>query len=71
MEMIDYISLYWFIIKLMIYFTVMVLFISGLDDFFIDIYYWVREAYRKLVVRRKYPALPIEKLLEKKEVPLA
>jgi adsorption protein B len=71
MEMLDYISLYWFIIKLMIYFTVIVLFISGVDDFFIDIYYWIREAYRKLVIRRKYPALPVKKLLEKEEVPIA
>lgn len=70
MEMVDYISFYWLIIKLLTFFTVIVLFISGLDDFFVDVYYWIREIYRKIFIRSKYPPLPVEKLLEKEEKPL-
>jgi adsorption protein B len=71
MELVDYIALYWLIIKLITYFTVSVLFISGIDDFFIDIFYWLRKLYRIIFIRTKYPPLPVEKLLEKDEVPLA
>ncbi|EOK0492864.1 hypothetical protein ACS4Y4_28600, partial [Escherichia coli] len=32
-----------------------IMFISGLDDFFIDVVYWVRRIKRKLSVYRRYP----------------
>ena len=71
LELVDYIAFYWFFIKIVTYFTVIILFISGMDDFFIDIFYWLRKFYRIVFIRTKYPPLPVEKLLEKEEVPLA
>jgi len=71
MELIDFIALYWLIIKLITYFTVVILFISGMDDFFIDIVYWLRKIYRLIFIRIKHPPLPVEKLMQKEEVPLA
>ena len=41
------------------------MFISALDDLFIDVYYWSYEAYRNLFVRTKHPRLRVEQLLEK------
>ena len=71
MELIDYIAIYWLMIEFITYFTVTILFISGMDDFFIDIFYWLRKIYRIIFIRTKYPPLPVSKLLEKEEVPLA
>ncbi len=71
METIDYISLYWFIIKLMTYFTVIVLFISGVDDFFIDIYYWLMRWINQLMGKKRYPNITTEELLKEPEKPLA
>lgn len=45
--------------------------ISSLDDLFIDAWYWVRETYRALVVRRRYMPLTPEQLRERDEQPLA
>ncbi len=46
--------------------------VSSLDDLFIDLWYWTRQAYRKLLIRRKrYQALTVEQLLAKPEQPLA
>ncbi|WP_240324721.1 hypothetical protein [Trinickia diaoshuihuensis] len=35
---------------------------SSLDDLFIDVYYWIRAAYRALVIRRRYPRLTAQTL---------
>ncbi len=45
--------------------------VSGLDDLFIDIYYWVREAWRALTVRRRYAPLTAAQLRERPEQPMA
>lgn len=46
--------------------------LSSLDDLFIDTWYWVRQTYRKLLIRRKrYQALTVEQLRAKPEQPLA
>jgi adsorption protein B len=45
--------------------------ISSTDDFFIDVYYWIRRMRRRLFVRPKFPPLPLAKLAEKPEQPLA
>ena len=31
----------------------LVFLVSGIDDLFIDVFYWVRQLYRKIVVRGK------------------
>ncbi len=57
MELVDWIAAYWLLIKLLFYFCAIVIFFSGLDDAFIDVYYWVRKAYRKLFIRRSHPLM--------------
>ena len=71
METVDYISLYWLIIKMMTFFTVIILFISGIDDFFIDVYYWIRRGFKSLVEENKYPNLTTKELIRHPEKPLA
>lgn len=48
-----------------------IILISSLDDAFIDAYYWLREAYRLIYLRRRHRPLPIERLREAPEQPLA
>lgn len=48
-----------------------VILVSSADDFFIDVYYWVRQAYRALVIRRRHPPLGLKALQEPKEKWLA
>jgi len=55
----------------MIIIVALVILLSSLDDLFIDLIYWFRQAWRELVVRRRHPALPIERLSEVDEKPLA
>lgn len=45
--------------------------ISSLDDLFIDVYFWTRQAYRAATVRRKHPPLRLEQLKAKAERPFA
>ncbi len=44
-----------------------VILVSSLDDFFIDVYYWARQAYRFIYVQRRYKPLSLDKLLEGEE----
>ena len=71
MEAVDYISLYWLIIKMMTFFTVIILFISGIDDFFIDVYYWIRKSHKIVVSEETYPHIDTQSLLKHPEQPLA
>ncbi|MFC5495962.1 glycosyl transferase family protein [Caenimonas terrae] len=49
-----------------------VIFISSLDDLFIDVWYWGRRIYRHFTLqRRNYSKLTAEQLLERGEQPLA
>ena len=48
-----------------------IMFISGLDDFFIDVVYWVRRIKRKLSVYRRYPRMSYRELYKPDEKPLA
>ncbi len=45
--------------------------LSGLNDFFVDIYYWVRQAYRWLFKRRLIKPLTLDQLLAVDEKPIA
>ncbi|MDQ8031590.1 type II secretion system protein E [Bordetella genomosp. 1] len=45
--------------------------LSSLDDLFIDLWYWIREAWRSVTVKRRYKALTAEQLRAKPEQPLA
>ena len=42
--------------------TALIILVSGLDDAFIDLYYWTREAYRATYLARRIKPLPLEAL---------
>jgi adsorption protein B len=48
-----------------------IILLSSIDDLFIDAWYWVREAWRSLTVRRRYQPLKAEQLMQVEEKPLA
>lgn len=48
-----------------------VIFISAVDDLFIDLWYWARRIYRSLTVKRDHPALTAAQLREKGEQTIA
>ena len=48
-----------------------VILISSIDDLFVDTWYWVREVYRGLTVRRKYKRLTAAELRAHPEQPMA
>jgi adsorption protein B len=52
-------------------FVAVIMLVSGLDDFFFDIYYAVRSLYRRLFVLRKYRPLTEEDLLRPTEQAIA
>ncbi|HAR35454.1 MAG TPA: hypothetical protein DCR87_00830 [Acidobacteria bacterium] len=45
--------------------------IGGLNDFFVDIYYWVRQIYRRLFKKRLIKPLTLDQLLSIDEKPIA
>ncbi|WP_323016319.1 glycosyl transferase family protein [Castellaniella sp.] len=45
--------------------------LSGLDDLFIDAWYWLRRVYRYFTVKRKYAPLTAEQVRSRPEQPLA
>lgn len=45
--------------------------IGGLNDFFIDIYYWFRQIYRSIFKKRQIKRLTLEQLLSVDEKPIA
>ncbi|ECD3968697.1 glycosyl transferase family protein, partial [Salmonella enterica subsp. enterica] len=45
--------------------------ISGLDDLFIDVVYWLRRVKRSLSVYRRYPRMNYRELYKPDEKPLA
>ncbi|MDE3033537.1 MAG: hypothetical protein KGI56_07725, partial [Acidobacteriota bacterium] len=50
-------------------FVNLLIFVSSLDDAFIDAYFWIRHLYRRLVTRRRHPRLKLESLHAAKEAP--
>jgi len=71
MEYVDYLSLYWFVIKILTIFSVIILFISGVDDFFVDMYYWVQRFFRWVLGKKEYPDITVDELVDYPEKPLA
>lgn len=60
--MVEAVAIYWFAVKLILIGTAVVIFVSGLDDLFIDLCYWTRRIYRSLVIYRRHPRLREEQL---------
>ena len=48
-----------------------IILLSSLDDLFIDGWYWVRELWRSLTIKRRYTPLTAAQLRAKEEQPLA
>lgn len=55
------------VMQVLMTFVCIVFFISGLDDLFIDLYFWIRHFYRKFFVMTKYQPLTEQQILEKPE----
>ncbi|GGF19932.1 bacteriophage N4 adsorption protein B [Aliidongia dinghuensis] len=51
--------------------TAIIIIVSGIDDAFIDAYFWVREAYRATFLARRIKPLPIEALRRPPEQAIA
>lgn len=58
-------------IKVLLYLVAIIFFLSGLDDFFIDLYDFFRRTYRRLFVMPKYERLTENHLLRPEEQPAA
>ena len=48
-----------------------VILLSSIDDLVIDVYYWLRRVQRGILIRVRYPPLPVERLMEKPEGAIA
>src|SRR5262245_61239988 len=62
---------YLVVVKALLVLVSVVFILSGLDDLFIDLFYFVRSVYRWLVVMRKYKPLTVDQLMIPKEQPIA
>ena len=62
---------FYYILGMLTLVVAMVIFISGLDDLFIDIYYWVRRFYRFLLYRNVYQPPTLDQLIAKQEQSIA
>ena len=51
--------------------TMCIILLSSLDDLFIDVWYWIREASRALTVKRRFAPLTAAQLRARSEQPLA
>ena len=71
MWLVDFISLYLYGLTYVAIGLAVIIFISGLDDLFIDIVYWSRKTWRALTVYRKHPYLDHRELYKTAEKPLA
>jgi adsorption protein B len=67
----DSIAYFLVFVKCLLIFVATVFFISGLDDFFIDVFYIVRGLYRRLFVMPRYQPLTEEHLMLPREQAIA
>ncbi|MFZ5609444.1 MAG: glycosyltransferase [Pseudomonadota bacterium] len=56
-SMVDLIAGYFFVIKIAISMVAFLIFVSSLDDCFIDAVYWLRRLYRHAVIYRRFPRI--------------
>lgn len=59
------------VIRALVFMTALVLALSAMDDLFIDAWFWVRQAYRKLFVLPRHRPLDIAALYEREQQPIA
>ena len=71
MTWIDIFTIYLYGLKLMAVTVAIIIFISGLDDLFIDISYWVRRFWRAITVYSRHDRMDAQQLYEAEEKPFA
>jgi adsorption protein B len=71
MTWVDLFTIYLYALKLIAVTVAIVIFISGLDDLFIDIVYWVRRFWRAITVYARHDRMDYKKLYEADEKPFA
>lgn len=69
--LVDYFSTYLYGLKVIAIGLAILMLISGIDDLFIDIVFWVRRAWRACTVYRRHNHLGHKQLYEPQEKPLA
>ena len=62
---------YYAFLEILVAVVSVLIFVSSLDDLFIDLWYWTRRIYRGLTVRRDHPPLSSQSLREKSEQTMA
>lgn len=62
---------YFYVLNVALATISVLMFVSAVDDFFIDIYFWIHELYRRIFVTPKFSPLTIEQLLDKPQQYLA
>ncbi len=71
MSLFDAFVIYLYGLKYLLFLTMIILAICSLDDLFIDLYYWIRRGYRRIVVYRRHTRSQAKDLFKKEEKPLA
>ncbi|MGN6316036.1 glycosyl transferase family protein [Trinickia sp.] len=66
-----FVGRYFTVLELLAAVVAVAIFISSLDDLFVDLWYWARELYRRFTVRRRYSPLTVAQLHAREEQPLA
>lgn len=68
---VDIFATYLYGLKLIALAVAVLILVSGIDDLFIDAYYWSRRLWRALTVYRSHPRLSADALYQPQEKPLA
>ncbi|MGN6226107.1 MAG: glycosyl transferase family protein [Dyella sp.] len=71
MSMLDLLSTYLYGLGYVVMAMAVLMLVSGLDDLFIDVAYWVRRAWKALVVYRRHERMEYTELYTRSEQPLA
>jgi len=62
---------YFTVLELLAAVVAVAIFVSSLDDLFVDLWYWSRETYRLMTVKRRFRPLTAEQLQAREEQPIA
>ena len=62
---------YYFALEVLAAAVALLIFLSSVDDLFIDVWYWSRRIFRHFTAGRKYPHLTVQQIREKNEQPIA
>ncbi|MCD9505344.1 glycosyl transferase family protein [Photobacterium phosphoreum] len=67
----DFFINYLYVLKYISLVLMFILAIFGIDDLFIDVYFWGRKLWRKVTIYRHYDRMSVDQLLVKSEQPIA